>query len=163
MEEMTGVDCPGYAIDGCSAPNFATSVRGLACAMAKFAVAGQKSGSRDQSAAALRDAIIANPELVSGKGRTCADVMVAANGRVAVKTAAEGVCIAIIPDLGIGLALKVADGASRASQLAIVGLLVRLGAPDPRHPIVARYLQRPIINWAGIVTGFERPAPGLLG
>ena len=163
MEEMTGVDCPGYAIDGCSAPNFATSVRGLACAMAKFAVAGQESGSRDQSAAALRDAMIAHPELVSGKGRTCADIMVAANGRVAVKTGAEGVYVAIIPDLGIGLALKVADGASRASQLAIVGLLVRLGALDPRHPIVARYLQRPIINWAGIVTGFERPAPGLLG
>lgn len=91
MEEMTGVDFPGYAIDGCSAPNFATSVRGLASAMAKFAVAGQKSGSRDQSAAALRDAMIANPELVSGKGRTCADIMVDANGRVAVKTGAEGV------------------------------------------------------------------------
>src|SRR5690606_1312568 len=41
FEEVTGVDSPGYGIDGCSAPNFATTVQGLAHAMARFAVAGQ--------------------------------------------------------------------------------------------------------------------------
>jgi L-asparaginase II len=38
-EETTGESSPGYGIDGCSAPNFATSVHCLARAMARFAAA----------------------------------------------------------------------------------------------------------------------------
>jgi L-asparaginase II len=162
FEDMTGMDCPGYGIDGCSAPNFATSVRGLARAMARFAVAGKSNARRDRSAAALRDAMMAHPELVSGKGRACAEIMVAAKGQEAVKTGAEGVYVAILPGQGLGVALKIADGATRASQLAIVGILVRLGALDPSDPVVSRYLKRPILNWDGIETGYERPAPALL-
>ena len=52
FEEVTGVDSPGFGIDGCSAPNFATTVHGLARAMAWFASAPD-SGDRS-SAAALR-------------------------------------------------------------------------------------------------------------
>ena len=37
FEEMTGADSPGWGIDGCSAPNFATTVHGLARAMARMA------------------------------------------------------------------------------------------------------------------------------
>jgi len=39
FEEMTAMTSPGYGIDGCSAPNFATSVSGLARAMSGFAAA----------------------------------------------------------------------------------------------------------------------------
>lgn len=162
LEDMTGMDSPGYGIDGCSAPNFATSVRGLARAMAKFAVAGKSNDRRDKSAATLRDAMMAHPELVSGKGRPCAEIMVAADGRAAVKTGAEGVFVAILPDQGLGVALKIADGATRASELAIVAILVRLGALNASHPVASRYLKRAILNWDGLETGWESPAPGLL-
>jgi L-asparaginase II len=106
--------------------------------------------------------MIAHPEMVSGRGKACADIMSAAAGRAAVKIGAEGVYVAVLPGQGLGVALKAADGATWASPLAIVGILVRLGVLKPTHPIVSRYLKRHILNWDGIETGFERPAPGLL-
>ncbi len=162
FEDMCGEDSPGFGIDGCSAPNFAASLKGLAKAMARFAVAGQGSGSRDDAAARLRDAMMEHPELVSGTGRACARLMQAAGGRAAIKTGAEGFYTAILPELGLGVALKVADGATRASEVAIAAILVRLGVLDPKDPIVAGFLHRPILNWDGLKTGFERPAAGLL-
>ena len=161
-EDMCGEASPGFGIDGCSAPNFAASLQGIARAMARFASAGQGSGVRDAAAARLRDAMIAHPELVSGKGRACARLMQAARGRAAVKTGAEGFFTAILPDLGLGVALKVADGATRASEVALAAILVRLGVLDARDPVVAGFLHRPILNWDGLETGFERPASGLL-
>lgn len=162
FEDMTGQDSLGFGIDGCSAPNFVTTVRGLAQAAAKFAVAGETSGARDRAAAALRDAIMKHPELVSGKGRACAAFMTAANTPIAVKTGAEGVFLAILPEQEVGLAVKIEDGATRASEVATAALLTQLGALDADHPMVARYLKRPIRNWDGLVTGFERPAAALL-
>ena len=162
FEDMTGEDSPGFGIDGCSAPNFATTIRGLAQAAAGFATAGKSSRVRDRAAAALRDAMMRHPELVSGKGRACAAFMTAANSPIAVKTGAEGVFLAILPDQEIGLAVKIEDGATRASEVATAALLTQLGALDAAHPVVAEYLNRPIKNWDGLVTGFERPAFGLL-
>ena len=69
----------------------------------------------------------AHPELVSGTGRACAILMRAGKGRVAVKTGAEGVFAAIIPEAGLGIALKIDDGATRASETAIAALLEKLG------------------------------------
>lgn len=162
FEDTTGETTPGFGIDGCSAPNFACTVAGLARAMARFAAAGSGGGVRDRAAARLRDAMIAEPEWMSGKGRTCARIIAAARGQAAVKTGAEGVYVAILPQLKLGVALKIADGATRASQLALVGILVRLGVLDPADPVVAGYLKRPVVNWDGLVTGYERPAPDLL-
>lgn len=161
FEEMTGEESTGFGIDGCSAPNFATTVRGLARAMANCAVARQGSGARNKAAAALTDAMMAHPEMVSGKGRACAAIMNAAKGKAAVKTGAEGVFIAILPELELGIALKIADGATRASEIAIVALLCRLGVLDKAEPAVAHYLNTPVNNWDGLMTGYMRPVEGV--
>ncbi|MFV2035382.1 MAG: asparaginase, partial [Halocynthiibacter sp.] len=50
IEEVTGQASPGHGIDGCSAPNFATTVHGLARAMAFFAAAPQAGDSRSRAA-----------------------------------------------------------------------------------------------------------------
>ena len=105
--------------------------------------------------------MIAHPELVAGKGRACTELMLAAKGRAAIKTGAEGFYVAILPDLKLGIALKIADGADRAAELAIAALLVRLGVFQPTDPTVQLYMNRPIRNWDGLVTGAERPAAGL--
>src|SRR5690606_6221830 len=50
FEEVTEETSPGFGIDGCSAPNFATSVHGLARAMARFATAREDGDARDRAA-----------------------------------------------------------------------------------------------------------------
>ena len=163
FEEVTGESSAGFGIDGCSAPNFATTMGGMARAMAFFATAHQRSDIQSRSAAVLVSAMMANPVLVAGEGRACTLLMQAASEPVAIKTGAEGYFVAILPARGIGVALKIADGATRASECAMTALLVRLGVLDPALPDVARFLNPPIRNWNGLVTGEIRPVAGLTG
>ena len=160
FEEVTGEASPGYGIDGCSAPNFATSVTGLARAMARFAAAKGTGDARDRAMARLTRAMAAHPAHVAGEGRACTDLMRAMGGRVAVKTGAEAVFVAILPEQGLGVALKIADGATRASEAAIVAILMRLGVLDPAHPVVEKLLTGTQRNWRGIATGELRLAGG---
>jgi L-asparaginase II len=160
FEEATGEESPRFAIDGCSAPNFATTVHGLARAMAHFASA-EGEGTRPAAMRRLREAMMRHPELVAGEGRSCTVLMRALAGRAAVKTGAEGVFVAILPERRMGIALKIADGATRASECAIVALLVRLGLFDRDDPVARRYLNAPQTNRRGIVTGAIRAVPGL--
>ncbi len=157
FEEVTGEPSPRYAIDGCSAPNFATSLHGLARGMARFASATE-ADSRGRAMVRLREAMMRHPELVAGEGRSCTLLMRAMGGRAAVKTGAEGVFVAIVPGAGLGVAVKIADGATRAAECAIAALLVRLGLIAAEDPAARRYLDAPILNRRGIVTGAVRAA-----
>lgn len=161
FEEMTEETSPGFAIDGCSAPNFAATLHGLARAMARLARAREDGDGRDRAAVRLREAMIAHPELVAGEGRACTELMRAMEG-VAIKTGAEGVFTAILPEQGLGIALKITDGATRASNCAIAALLVRLGVLDRDHPATRRYLDARVLNRRGIDTGVIRADARLL-
>lgn len=162
FEDVTGAQSPGYGIDGCAAPNFATTVHGLARAMAYFAKASTGSGPvRSRSAARLVAAILAHPEMVAGTTGACTQLMRAMEGRVAIKTGAEGVFVAILPEQRLGVALKITDGARRARECAIAALLVHLGVLSPDHPATLRRCNAPILNRAGGVAGTIRPAEGL--
>ena len=150
FEDMTGEASPGYAIDGCSAPNFATSLKGLATAMAKMAA--PQPGVRGEACKALVQAMMEHPLLVAGDGRACSELMSAMDG-VAVKTGAEGVFTAILPSKGLGIAVKIEDGATRASEAVIAALLIQLGVLDENNPAARRRAHAPILNRAGVLTG----------
>lgn len=160
FEDVTSETSPGYGIDGCSAPNHACTLRGLARAMAQFASASGKSDSRATAQVQLTNAMMAHPELVSGNGKSCTELMRACNGRAAIKTGADGVYIAILPDLGVGVALKITDGAQRASEPAIATILHKLGVIPDGHPVLGRVMTPEVKNFAGIVTGGIKAAAG---
>ena len=163
FENVTGQTSPGFAIDGCSAPNFATTTHGFARAMAFFAAASEDGASvRERAAATLVQAMTTYPELVAGEGRACTELMRAMDGRVALKTGAEAVYIAIIPELKLGVAIKIADGTFRASECAIAAILVKLGVLDPNHPATLKRMNAPIKNCNDITTGYIRPTIELL-
>ncbi|HEX9858986.1 MAG TPA: asparaginase [Paracoccaceae bacterium] len=160
FEEVTGEASRGHGIDGCSAPNFATTVHGLARAMAFFASAGEGGDTRQRAAHRLTRAMAAFPELVAGEGRACTELMRAMGGRVAIKTGAEAVFVAIVPEKRLGIALKIVDGATRASEAAIAALLVRLGVLEAEHPATRKRLNVVQRNWRGFEVGVVQLAPG---
>ena len=161
FEEVTQEASPMFGIDGCSAPNHACTVHGLARAMAYFASAQDRSDIRSRAAVRLTHAMGAYPELVAGETRACTELMRAMDGKVAIKTGAEGVFIAIIPEKRLGVALKITDGATRASECAIASILVRLGVLSPEHPATVARMRPPIRNRRDIVTGQIRPVQAL--
>lgn len=154
IEEMTGVVSPGHGIDGCSAPNYLTTLTGLARAMARMTTS--QGTARAMACQSLVHAMMAHPEKVAGEGRACTELMRAAKGKAAIKTGAEGVFVAILPEKNLGIALKIEDGTTRASEAAIAALLVEYGALPATHPMVAKYTRGPIRNWDGLETGFMR-------
>jgi L-asparaginase II len=162
FETMTGLRSPGFGIDGCSAPNFATTLQGLGRAMARFAAARDGGVSvRERAAARLVRAMLAHPDLVAGEGRACTALMRTMGGKVAVKTGAEGVFIAILPEQGLGVAMKCADGATRAAEAVVAAILVRLGVLEAEHPVAARLMRGPITNRRGLSVGEIRVAAAL--
>lgn len=161
FEETTGETSPTFGIDGCSAPNHACTLHGLGRAMAFFASAHDRSDTRSVAATKLINAMVSHPALVAGETRACTDLMRAMDGKVAIKTGAEGVFIAIIPEKRLGVALKIADGATRASESAIAAILVKLGVLDPGHPSAIARMSPDITNRRDLVTGQIRPAATL--
>jgi len=161
FEEVTGEDSPGYGIDGCSAPNFATRLKAFAKALAAYAAAGAGGGVRDEAMVTLRTAMAAHPELVAGEGRACTRLMRAMGGRATIKTGAGAVFAAIIPERRMGVAVKIEDGGTRASEAVITQILIAMGVLDPEHPEALAFAHGPIRNWRGIETGFIKVSDDL--
>lgn len=110
-------------VDGCGVVCFAVPLRRMAEAWARF---GEAAAAGDPGPATLVEAMTAHPFLVAGDGRLCTDLMAVGEGVVA-KVGAEGVYGAAVPSRGVGIALKVEDGAMRASEPALVAVLDALG------------------------------------
>ncbi|HEY0302448.1 MAG TPA: asparaginase [Rhizomicrobium sp.] len=158
LRELSGAGELAWGIDGCAAPNFATSLTEFARAAAKMAKPDALDKPRAEAARRIVGAMIAHPELMSGTGRACATLIRAAGGRAAVKTGAEGFFGGWIPDPGLGIAIKIDDGAGRAAETAIAAVLERLGLLGEAARGI---LRAPIPNTRGTAVGERRPAEAL--
>ncbi|MEL6677229.1 MAG: asparaginase [Pseudomonadota bacterium] len=156
--EMTGEQIRGHGIDGCSAPNPVCSLSGLARAAQRMAAPERLGPARAAAARALVSAMAAHPDMVAGETRACTGLMRGSTGGTVVKTGAEGVFLGILPEQGIGVALKVEDGTTRAAECAMAALLVRLGVASADDPQIARWLMPVQRNRRDLVTGLLRPA-----
>jgi L-asparaginase II len=126
--------------------------------MARF---GAPDGLADSRAAACRriaEAVAAEPFMVAGTGRYCTEVMTVTGRAALVKTGAEGVFCAALPEYGLGVALKCDDGATRASEIMMSALLRHVGVltPEMERQLAARILT-PLENRNGIHVGDVRP------
>jgi L-asparaginase II len=158
--DMKAADLP-VSVDGCAAPNYAIPLARLARGMARLGDTASLPPARAQAAKRLLAAWKAHPLLVSGTGRACADLISDARGATVVKTGAEGVFTAVLPERGLGIALKIDDGAARAAETAMARLLTLLDAADEHAPQIAKHLHPAVRNWRGDEVGERRPAEAL--
>ena len=161
MEDVTGAphNIDNSGIDGCSIPTYAVPLRSLAKGFARMVTGNGLGRARAKAAERLLAACMAEPFYVAGSGRTCTQLMSEAPGRIFVKTGAEGVFCAAVPELGLGIALKCEDGMGRASEVAIAAVLSALLKKDEELSTRLAALARPVLrNWNGIEVGSLRPA-----
>ncbi len=160
LETMTGLDLGQVTrgIDGCGIPVLAMPLGNIALAMARLADPGDQPDARQAACARVRQAMAAKPFLVAGNGRFCTKVMEATGGRALVKTGAEGVFCGSLPQQGLGIALNVDDGATRAAEALMGRLLQRLDVLDAAATEkLSAELQPQICNRAGRNVGEIRP------
>ncbi|MEM9783446.1 MAG: asparaginase [Pseudomonadota bacterium] len=153
LSEMTGADLGPYAVDGCSAPNHAMSLAALATGFARLGTPAGLGATHRDAAGRLCRAMAAHPVLVAGRGRANTILLQATAGRAVMKSGAEGVYAAALPARGLGVAVKIDDGADRAAQAVIAAVLVALGAADAAHPDIAALIDRTLQNRRGIAHG----------
>jgi L-asparaginase II len=162
ISEICGVRLSGAgaATDGCSVPTWPLSLAALAQGFARFGTGTGLAPARAGAAAALRRACFAHPVLVAGEGRFDTIAMAALAPSVFVKGGAEGVHCAALPELGLGIALKVDDGAKRGAERAMAEVLAAL-VPDARTAL-SDELEGELLNWRGVRVGQIVASPDLL-
>lgn len=164
MQALTGAKLTNEncGTDGCSIPTYAIGLKNIAHGFAKMTTGEGLSSTRHHASTRLINACMQEPFYVAGTGRACTKIMEMAPGRIFVKTGAEGVFCALLPELGLGLALKIDDGATRAAEAAIAGLLAKcLGKDDPATHKLLEFANRPFKNWNKITEGRFNVAPSL--
>jgi len=142
----------GRAVDGCGVTVFVLGLAAMARAYARFAAAQDADVPH---AARVLHAMRTRPFLVGGTERFDTVLAEETEGRVVAKVGAEGVHSAAVPDRGLGIALKVEDGNSRAQVPALIRLLQELDVL-PREalpPRLAELARRPLRNTRGEVVG----------
>jgi L-asparaginase II len=113
--------------DGCGIPTYAIPLAALARGMSKLAAPERLPPSRANAVRRIFEAVTEHPWLVGGTGRFDTVALQASQGAFVVKMGAEGVHVAAHRTLGLGIALKIDDGARRAADVAMGALLQKFG------------------------------------
>ena len=126
------------------------------------------SDDRTQAIYRLHEAITDEPLYIAGHGSVVSELNEVTEGSVLAKTGAEGILTAVLPERGLGIALKIADGSARARSVTLLAILDYLGAlSDEEKNKLQAHISPTIINSRGLVVGEIRPAaswlPGLDG
>ncbi|CAK6696705.1 asparaginase [Synechococcus sp. CCY9201] len=125
------------ARDDCGAPTLQLQLAQMALLFAHLGASQQPDLER------LSRAMLAHPELVAGEGRFDTELMRHSHGQVVSKGGAEGIqCLSRVGE-GLGVAIKVEDGSSRAKHAVALHLLEQLDwlMPMTLDELRGRFLQ----------------------
>lgn len=153
IEEFAGEPAGHVGVDGCGAPLFAVTLRGLATAVSRVAQ-GVNARGPDPDAARLTAAILHNAWAIDGPGR--ANTVVIDELGLLTKGGAEGVMTMGAPN-GIAVALKILDGTQRATTLVGLELLAQAKAITRTEANRVIALTTEKILGGGIPVGAIRP------
>ena len=141
-------------VDGCGVPSFAIPLDALAVAFARLVAAARVP---ERPAARVVAAMAQHPYMVAGTNRLCTALMEATGGRIVAKVGAEGVYGAADRDRGLGIGVKARDGARRAGEMALLGVLEELDLLEPgERDALERWVRPSVKNTRGEVVGSVR-------
>ena len=146
-----------WGTDGCSAPNFAVPLKGLAHAFAWLS-RSEDDARYGSAPRKLFEAMAAHPEMVSGEGRNDLALATAGRGDWATKVGADGVQTLASRSRGIGIAAKLSNGNGEALMVAFCAVLEQLNMLDASaRDILAPWAGQSIKSVRGIEVGRLQP------
>ncbi|MBB3262361.1 MULTISPECIES: asparaginase [Paraburkholderia] len=144
-----------FGTDGCSAPNIGMPLSRLAMMWARLA-SGASGGSAKEDAilTEIFAAMTAHPEMVSGTGRCDLAIARATSGDCVGKVGVDGTYVIGVKSVGLGIAIKIADGDLSALYASAVAVLREIGLVDDRNvSVLARWDNPRLRNLRGIEVG----------
>ena len=150
IEDLSKYKIKNVGVDGCTLRKQLIPLKKFAFATAQLA---DYKKLNDHSAIAKRifNSCIKFPEIAGGSKSINSILTKLSNGKVFVKNGAEGVFVAIIPELKSALAVKIIDGGRRAAEVAIAGLISELKIIN--NDQIEKIKKSPIKNSAGQIIG----------
>jgi L-asparaginase II len=161
LSNLADIDLKQYpmGIDGCGLPAPTMPLLQLGHAIARFANPVDLSDKRIQAIYRLHEAITNEPLYIAGHGSVVSELNEVTNGAVLAKTGAEGIISAALPERGLGIAVKIADGSSRAGSVALLAILDHLDIlSGEEKQQLQTHISPTIQNSRGIEVGEIRPA-----
>ena len=161
LQDVTGTSLSQApcGTDGCAIPTYAVPLSKMAHGFARMATGLGLATRRREAARRLLQACMAQPFYVAGTGRFCTEFMTRGQGRLFIKTGAEGVYCGAIPELGLGIAIKCDDGNQRGSETMMAAIIATLlPTDDPLKAAIAELARRDIKNLNYDVTGHVTPS-----
>ena len=147
VQRGTDVEDVTIGVDGCGAPVHGVPLAAMATLYARFAETERLAPLAEESDRAI-EGMLAEPYFVGGRDRDDTAVM-QATGDVVVKEGAEALDCAAVLSSGLGVAVKVADGSSRAAGPALIHALEQVGGLDPSHVSALAERARPAVLGGG--------------
>lgn len=148
----------GVAVDGCGVPTFRLPLSASATAFARLVRPDGLPAAEKDAAERVAAAMFAHPFYVAGRDRFDTVFMDAAEGRVLAKAGAEAFQALADAETGVGLALKVEDGTSRAVAPATIEAARQLGWLEGRAlETLGDWWRAPVTNVAGREVGRVEP------
>jgi L-asparaginase II len=165
LSDLANIDLKQYpmGIDGCGLPAPTMPLRRLGYATARFANPVDLSNTRAQAIYRLHEAITNEPLYIAGHGSVVSELNEVSKGAVLAKTGAEGIVTAALPGRGLGIAVKIVDGGTRARSVALLAILDHLNvlSDDEKHKLQA-HMSPAIVNSRDLAVGEIRPAASWL-
>ena len=150
IEDLSKYKIKNVGVDGCTLPNPLIPLKKFAFAAAQLADY-KKLNEHSATAKRIFDSCVKFPEIAGGSKSINSILTKLSNGKAFVKNGAEGVFVAIIPEKKSALAVKIIDGARRAAEVAIAGLLSELKIINNNK--IEKIKKIPIRNSANQVVG----------
>jgi L-asparaginase II len=149
--------------DGCSIPAYAIPLRRLALAFARVGSGVGLAPDHARAAQRLRRAVANAPFMVAGSGRMDTRVMERLGERVFMKVGAEGMYCAALPELGLGVAIKIDDGNNARAAEVVMATVIEALLPlaDDEASFLRGFSDCTLRNCNGIAVGALRASDGL--
>ena len=151
IENLSNFKIKNIGIDGCTLPNPLIPLKKFALAAAKI-VDYKSLNEASDIAKRIFDSCVKFPEITGGSKSVNCALTKLSKGKAFFKNGAEGVFVAIIPEQRSALAVKITDGAARAAEVAIAGLISELKIIDEDQ--IEKFKKRPVKNSTEQVIGY---------
>ncbi len=150
IEDLSQYKIKNIGVDGCTLPNPLIPLKKFALAASQLA---DYDKSNEHSAIAKRifNSCTKFPEITGGTNSINCILTKLSKGKIFFKNGAEGIFVAIIPEQKSALAVKITDGAARAAEVAIAGLISELKIINEKE--IEIFKKRPVTNSANQIVG----------
>jgi L-asparaginase II len=156
LTETSGqrMDQVPWGMDGCGIPTYAMTLTGMAKCLSFLNLNQPAHQDRHSALKIIRESVLAEPFYIGGTNDFCSDLLAASNGRFIMKAGAEGVYAGVFLEQGYSFALKVRDGNSRASRVAVAKLLLAFqGLTESEFVKLSRHTEPLLKNYNGETIG----------